>query len=292
MVRRSTILGVAGLLLLGGFGCKHCKHHKHHGSDRALAPRVGDGMLRAPESATDPYIPSPGLPPAGRVLPPSTGSAPSATDLPAPYIPESRSNRIDPLNPKRELLLPQGEAGATFPEAKSDQGLLGSPRAADGSRESKKVAEPGIADLKGYTKVKPGISNGRVPTAAGFDKLKKAGFKTVVYLHSPNADVESVRRDAEGKGLAFVSLPVSPEKLAEAVRSFNDHVAQKTNQPVYVCDEDGTRTGSLWYVYFRTIEYTNDDAARLLAGPLGLVEPPSAEQTTFWVAIRNYLATR
>jgi protein tyrosine phosphatase (PTP) superfamily phosphohydrolase (DUF442 family) len=291
MVRRSVILGTAGLLLLGGFGCKHCKHGQKY--DRAgSAPPISGGMLRAPESATDPYIPSPGLPPATRVLPPSTGGLPPATDLPAPYIPESRSNRIDPLNPKRELLLPQGEPGTTSPNTNTERGLLGSPQAADGSREAKKLTEPGIADLKGYTKVKPGISNGRVPSAAGFDKLKKSGFKTVVYLHSPNADVESVRRDAEGKGLAFVSLPVSPEKLADAVRSFNDTVATKTNQPVYFFDEDGTRTGSLWYIYFRTVEYANDDSARLLSAPLGLVEPPSAEQTTFWVAIRNYLATR
>lgn len=288
MVRRSVILGTAGLLLLGGFGCKHCKHFNHGRTyDRAgSAPPISGGMLRAPESATDPFIPSPGLPPRGGSV------TPPATDLPAPYIPESRSNRIDPLNPKRELLLPQGEPGTASPNANTERGLLGSPQAADGSRESKKVTEPGIADLKGYTKVKPGISNGRVPTAAGFDKLKKAGFKTVVYLHTPNADIESVRRDAEGKGLAFVSLPVSPEKLADAVRTFNDTVATKANQPVYFCDEDGTRTGSLWYIYFRTVEYANDDSARLLAAPLGLVEPPSAEQTTFWVAIRNYLATR
>lgn len=287
MVRRSVILGTAGLLLLGGFGCKHCKLCQSTGRSYDRAPSSSGGMLRAPESATSPFIPSPGLPPTA-----GSSSSPPASDLPAPFIPESRSNRVDPQNPKRELLLPQGESEKASPEAKSDQGLLGSPQAADGSRESKKVIEPGIADLKAYTKVKPGISNGRVPAAAGFEKLKKSGFKTVVYLHTPNADIESVRRDAEGKGLAFVSLPVSPEKFADAVKTFNDTVATKSNQPVYFCDEDGTRTGSLWYVYFRTVEYANDDSARLLAAPLGLVEPPSAEQTTFWVAIRNYLATR
>lgn len=283
MVRLFLMIGFSGLTIVSGSGCRlfGCRPLCDWGRDRDRAPaRSGDGFLREPMSATDPYIPP-------TRIPANSG----ASDLPQPDISNSRSNRIDdPLNPKRELLLPDDLPGTASPKSRSGGGLLDSPQSAGDERESKKVNE--ASDLSGYSRVKPGLAVGRIPTSSGLDRLKRAGYKSVAYLHSPNSDASSVRRDVEAKGLTFIDLPVSAEKLADGMRSFNEIVAEKSKQPLYFCDEDGVRTGSLWYLYFRTVEFANDDSARLLAAPLGLVEPPSSEQLTFWVAMRNYLATR
>jgi protein tyrosine phosphatase (PTP) superfamily phosphohydrolase (DUF442 family) len=287
MVRRVALFGLFGATLLGAVGCRHCDRDRrpffdwYRNDDRIPERRGGsvggDGILREPRSATDPYIPSTDLPPrTGRV-----------DDLPPPEVPETR-NRIDPLNPRRELLLPQGSPGASRPEP--TEGLLGSPQSAGESSESKKVAT--TTDLPGYARVTANVATGRVPSASGWDKLKKAGFKSVAYLHDAGADVASVKKDVEARGLAFVAIPVTPDRIASGVREFNAAVADRSNRPLYVCDDDGVRTGSLWYLYFRTVEFANDDAARLLAAPLGLTDPPSAGQTTFWVAMRAYLASR
>ena len=285
MVRRIFLFGFLALTVLSGPGCRLCGRKplfdwgRDHDRDRDPAPtRTRDGgLLREPMSATDPYIPPTDLPPGG------TGG------LPLPSVPESRF-RVDQLNPKRELLLPEDLPGTASPKSRAGGGFLGEPQSAGEEREAKKVTDSG--ELNGYSKVKPGLASGRVPSATGLDRLKKAGYKTVAYLHSPGSDASSVRRDVEAKGLTFIDLPVSPEKLADGVRAFNDAVADKSTRPLFICDEDGVRTGSLWYLYFRNIEFANDDTARLLAAPLGLTEPPSVEQTTFWVAMRSYLATR
>lgn len=286
MVRRVAIFGLLGATLLGAVGCRLCDRNRrplfdwYRNDDRIPERRGGpirdDGILREPRSATDPYIPSTDLPRTGRV-----------DDLPPPEVPETR-NRIDPLNPRRELLLPQGSPDPTRP--RSTEGILGEPQTAGESSESKKVASAN--DLSGYARVTTNAASGRVPTAAGLDRLKKAGFKSVVYLHAPGADATTLKRAADARGLAFVAIPVSPDRLAEGMNAFNAAVADRANRPMYVCDDDGVRTGSLWYLHFRTVEFANDDAARLLAAPLGLTDGTEAERTTFWVAMRSYLASR
>ncbi|MFO0935798.1 MAG: hypothetical protein U0798_04675 [Gemmataceae bacterium] len=287
MVRRYLLFGMVTLSLSMGTGCGLCKHSC---ADRSPSrpPSSGGGLLREPMSATDPYIAPQSVPPAG-----------SPSDLPPPTVPESRF-RVDPQNPKRELLLPENLPGApssnpatgsSSNKAQPDRsGLLGEPQEAAANREAKKISDS--SDFSGLTTVKKGLVSGRVPTANGLDRLKQAGFRTVAYLHAPESDASTLKKDVDAKGMTFVDLPISAEKIAEGSRGFNELIANNANRPLFVCDENGTRTGSMWYLYFRTAEYASDDTARLLAAPLGLSDPPSAEQTTFWVAIRNYLSNR
>ena len=61
--------------------------------------------------------------------------------------------------------------------------------------------------------------------------LQDDGYKTAIYLHAPGADVAAVRDLAETRGLAFVAIETTPEKLADAVEQVNKATAEKSARP-------------------------------------------------------------
>jgi len=148
-----------------------------------------------------------------------------------------------------------------------------------------------IAGLPGLMKVKDGVATGRKPTLDGFDSLKQGGYRTVAYLHPSGADVSAAQDLAEKRGFAFVAIETTPENLPEALRRVNQLVADRSAHPVYVYDDDGLRTGAVWYLHFRTVDALNDDAARVRARSLGLTDQ-TEEGKAFWVAIQQFLANR
>jgi hypothetical protein len=139
--------------------------------------------------------------------------------------------------------------------------------------------------------VKEGLATGRKPTLDGFDALKRASFRTVIYLHPAGADWSAAREVAVKRGLAFVAIETTPEKLAAAIDRFNATVADTARQPIYVCDDDGVRAGAIWYLHFRTADSLNDDVARVRARPLGLSEEGD-EAKAFAMATQRYLESR
>jgi protein tyrosine phosphatase (PTP) superfamily phosphohydrolase (DUF442 family) len=139
--------------------------------------------------------------------------------------------------------------------------------------------------------VTTGVASGRKPTLEGFDSLKQSGYRTVIYLHTAGADVSAARDVATKRGLAFIPIETTPEKLAGALEAFNAAVGDKTARPVYVFDDDGVRAGAVWYLHFRTVEAMNDDAARVRARPLGLTDQGD-EARAFALATQRILETR
>jgi len=140
-------------------------------------------------------------------------------------------------------------------------------------------------------RVKEGLATGRKPSLDGFDALKQAGFRTVLFLHAAGADWSAAKEIALKRGLAFVAIETTPEKLSSAIEQFNATVADSARHPIYVCDEDGTRAGVIWYLHFRTADSLNDDSARVRARPLGLSEEGD-EARAFAVAAQRYLESR
>jgi hypothetical protein len=173
-------------------------------------------------------------------------------------------------------------------------GTLGPPVRAQGTEPpfTAKAATTTTAGLPGYVKVKAGLASGRKPTLEGFDALKQAGYRTVVYLHGSGADVSSAKEVVAKRGLTFVAIETTPERLTAALDTFNAVVADKARQPAYVFDDhDGVRAGAIWYLHFRTAEAMNDDAARVRARPLGLTEAGD-EAKAFALATQRYLEAR
>jgi len=139
--------------------------------------------------------------------------------------------------------------------------------------------------------VKEGLATGRKPTLDGFDALKRAGFHTVIYLHPSGTDWSAAKEVASKRGLAFIAIETTPEKLATAIDQFNATVADTSRHPIYVFDDDGVRAGAIWYLHFRTADSLNDDAARVRARPLGLADQ-GEEAKAFALATQRYLEMR
>jgi protein tyrosine phosphatase (PTP) superfamily phosphohydrolase (DUF442 family) len=146
-----------------------------------------------------------------------------------------------------------------------------------------------MTGLPGFTKVEDGLASGFKPDLDGFSSLKQVGYRTVIYLYPTGKDVSAVQDLAEKRGLTFIPIETTPERLAAARAEFNAAVKDKAVRPAYVFDDDRVRAGALWYLYFLS-KSMNDDAARVRAKPLGLSDR-TTEGRAFELAIQNYLAT-
>lgn len=264
---RHLMLSVAALGLAFAAGCKHkCGHCSSCRDNRPLPPPPGG----------NPYL----LPPAGLPTTPAPGST-----VP-PVGPSDLRNYPPSGQPSPEVLYPDPIPG-TGSSRSVNPGFLGGPVNPQANRGSD--SQP--TGLPGYVRVTEGLATGRKPTLDGFDALKRAGFHTVIYLHPSGADWSAAKEVASKRGLAFIAIETTPEKLAAAVDQFNATVADTARHPIYVFDDDGVRAGAMWYLHFRTADSLNDDAARVRARPLGLSDQ-GEEAKAFALATQRYLETR
>lgn len=276
--------------LVTGSGAAGCCKHRCCLSDRFREPRPF-----LPSAPRSPYL----LPPANV---PTTPAPPTTDATVPPVIPPADNRQYSPTptpswlappaqpappsndRPPPEILLPE-----TYPPAHSGASSRSDrPPAASSNTPTTQASS---SHLPGYTRVKYGIASGRRPTLDGFDALQRAGFRTVVYLHPPQADIAAIRQVATQRRLELVTVEVTPEKLPQSLEQFNTLVADSARHPMYVCDDDGLRAGVLWYLHFRTVETLNDDAARIRARPLGFAET-GPEATPFLLAAQRYLSQR
>ncbi len=263
-----------------------------------------------PTTPPGPWDPAPTTSPFRSDLPPSS---PPRSDLPltspAPTTPRTDNKELifpDPLPGGAPSQVPSQSPGTRGFLEEPVRPLGGSdlpPSSAGTQPPAATQPKPGFLDdpttrspvgLPGFTRVpgRDGVASGRKPTLDGFDWLRANGFKTLVYLHAPSADVSAARDLSEKRGLRFVPIAVSPATLKKAFDEFAAVVSDRSARPLYVADEDGVRAGGLWYLLFRTSDLLGDDAARVRAAPLGLTDATTEEQKQFWLAIQDVLAKR
>lgn len=162
---------------------------------------------------------------------------------------------------------------------------------------------PAVKDEKGstpalpvgiphFTVVKEQVANGQRPALdEGLDWLKTNGYKAVLFLHKPGDPLDADRKQADKRGLKFLSLEVSPATLTrKQVDEFAALVKEPNHLPLFVYDREGDLTGGLWYLYFRLTEQTDDDAARVRISSLGFRENREEAHRTMWLAIQKLLA--
>jgi hypothetical protein len=247
-----------------------------------LLPPANVPTTPAPPPASGSFVPPVAPPAETRQYPPAPSwLAPPAAPAPAPTTPPAE-------RPPPEILLPE----SLPPSANGSSSSARPPQAggAGGISPAPSASTP-PAHLPGYTRVKRGVATGRRPTLDGFDALQRANFRTLVYLHAPQADVTALRQIASQRQLDLLPLEVTPENLPHALQQFNTIVGDYSRHPLYVFDDDGVRAGVLWYLHFRTVEALNDDAARIRARPLGF--PEQGEEATPWLlAVQRYLSQR
>jgi protein tyrosine phosphatase (PTP) superfamily phosphohydrolase (DUF442 family) len=294
MLRRVILLSaVAPAVVFGAAGCRHKCCRSDDPSPRPIYGPPPAGSFLSPPAGT--RIPPPNVPAAP---PPAIGpTVPGGNGLPPPADLSPPGGR-ETLTP--DPLPPGGSSSRSVPGAADN--LLGGPvkppgqtaeppLAGNGVQQAGATVPAGAAGLPGFVKVKDGVAAGGKPELGGFDTLKQQGYRSVVYLHGPAADVAATREVVEKKGLQFVAVEATPEKFAEAVAAFDAAVGERAARPVYVFADAPARAGAVWYAHLRTVDLESDEVAKIRARPLGLTEQGD-EARAFWVAVQQYLANR
>jgi protein tyrosine phosphatase (PTP) superfamily phosphohydrolase (DUF442 family) len=125
----------------------------------------------------------------------------------------------------------------------------------------------------------------------GLDWLQARGYRAVLYVRLPEEADAADRKQVEKRGMKYLTLEVSaPTLTKEVVQEFSRIVRDTSSQPLFVYDRDGSLAGSLWYLYFRTVEHLGDDVARVRAGALGLRENRNDAHRAMWLAVQKYLS--
>ena len=286
MTPQAAITCIIVTIALCNTGC----HHKARRADCSseTCPPVGLGEPVPPSRGG--RLPAADVPTAPGVYP----APPSRSNAPPAEIPEARGAAPD--LPPRETLYP-----APTPEQKPAVSRVPAnprptptvPTLPPETTTAQKPPTPALQTVSGFAAVPghPGAFSGRKPGSGGFEALKLAGAKSVIYLHAPEADPGAARELAESQGLTFTALATSPENLRERLAQFRALVTDPAARPVYVIDETEVRAGSLWYLVFRQADYKGADVAQVQATSLGLPrERAPGESAAFWAAIREIVA--
>jgi hypothetical protein len=269
---------VRRILLLASFatfialtGCRHHCHKWFHRDECCPSSSAGgrNSILLPP--TTVPTTPGPAVPSPAPFPPPAVTPSPSG------FPPAPKSGGVEPLFPDP---LPGNPSSRP---AQPGANFLGAP-VAPTTKEPPKASVP-------YTKVKDGLFAGNKPTLDGFTALKNAGFRTVIYLHAPGADVNAVKDMASTRDLQFIAIETTPETLVEASKQFDREAADRRSRPAYVFADNPVRAGAVWYLHFRSVDAQDNDVARLRAKPLGLSEQ-GEEGKAFALAIARVLETK
>ena len=284
MLRRVILLSaVAPALVVGAGGCRHKCCRSDGPNPSPFLPSAPGGPFRG--SGTIPPANVPATPPTIGPTVPGGGSLPPPADL----SPSGGRETItpDPLPPggssSRSVVVPGVLGPPLAPRAQTAE-----PPRAGGVQQAGGTVPAGLPD---FIQVKDGVAAGGKPELGGFDTLKERGYRGVVYLHGPAADVATVREVAEKKGFTFTAVEATPEKLADALTAFNAAVGERAAKPVYVFAYTPTRAGAVWYAHLRTVDLQSDEVAKIRARGLGLAEDGD-EAKAFWVAVQQYLANR
>jgi protein tyrosine phosphatase (PTP) superfamily phosphohydrolase (DUF442 family) len=286
---------VAGLAMMLA-GCNHCNRQQNPAPG---APQGGP-YLGAPTPA----------PQGGQWLPDAPAPAPIGPGGPAgPQPSQSRSfdsqsysgdfnwkpGSADSTGPSIRLYPPEVDEnpdGAKKLEPKSAEPPLADPKPRPKVEESENPKQPLAGKPVGipqFAEAQGGVASGLRPSLDdGLDWLKANGYKTVLYIHEPGEPESTDRRQVEKRGLKFVGLAVSSATLTrQTVDEFMRIVGDTGEGPLFVYDNDGALTGSLWYLHFRLSQQCSDASARNQAHRVGLEENRGGAHTEMWNAVRR-----
>lgn len=139
--------------------------------------------------------------------------------------------------------------------------------------------------------VSENISSGKKPFSDGYDWLKSNNFTQLLWVRNSGQNDDSIRADAEKRGIKVTVLDVNPQTLTkETVERFSQLVAAgAATEKVFVLDDQGKTAGTLWYLHFRMTENLPESVARARAVRLGMPEQPTGEDNALWQAATNVL---
>jgi protein tyrosine phosphatase (PTP) superfamily phosphohydrolase (DUF442 family) len=145
-------------------------------------------------------------------------------------------------------------------------------------------------DIPQFKIVRANVATGQQPFPDGVTWLKNHGYRAVLNLRSAGTDDSAARRLFEKNGLRYLAIDVDVRTLSkETVDYFNRVVQDAANQPLFVYDADGSRTGGLWYLHFRLIEGWSNEKSLTEAARLGFRPDQDENHKTMAIAIQKLL---
>jgi hypothetical protein len=144
--------------------------------------------------------------------------------------------------------------------------------------------------IPNFAEPMPGVVTGFRPTLDGVVWLKTNEFRTALHVKATGENDDGDRQLYEQKGLKYLSLELSPTTLTpKVVEEFNRIVTDPGLRPLFVYDKDGSLSGALWYLHFRTAGKLSDEEARKKAVSLGLKEEADGGSREMWLAVQKFL---
>ncbi|TWA93150.1 uncharacterized protein (TIGR01244 family) [Azospirillum brasilense] len=112
------------------------------------------------------------------------------------------------------------------------------------------------------------------PTAERVGELAREGFRSIVNLRNPGEKDEVLSPTKEGEiarrhGLAYLSIPVSPQDMNEATAELFDREVAGLPGPVAIHCASGRRAGLFTFMHVARIEGLSGDAAAAKAEAMG-----------------------
>ena len=257
------------------------------------APPQGAGIIQPAPTAF------PTLPPAGNVPPTLPQASPFPT-VPPPAPPPTSGAVVAPQQPiaQVEHRWQPADNGVQLGAPEPLAGTV--PNASPRLYPPDKTAEPPVnksatalpVGIPQFATAMDNVTTGLRPSLDdGLDWLQAHGYRTVAQIRSTGEDDGTDRKQVEKRGMKYASIEVTPRRLTkEIVQEFTRLVREKSTQPVFVYDRDGALAGSLWYLYFRTVEQFPDDVARIRASALGLREDREGAHRDMWLAAQKYVS--
>jgi uncharacterized protein (TIGR01244 family) len=133
------------------------------------------------------------------------------------------------------------------------------------AQEKGKKTDPleGNPGISNYYRVRPDVAAAGQPSDEALADIKKAGFKTIINLRTPEEGSLEEKPKVEALGLEYHNIPIGSEGVSkEDFVQFEALIQDSANRPVFIHCAASNRVGALWYIH-QVLGEGKDEAAAL-----------------------------
>jgi uncharacterized protein (TIGR01244 family) len=108
----------------------------------------------------------------------------------------------------------------------------------------------GDPEIPNYRRQTEELAFAGQPTPESFEKIKEAGFKTVLNIRPDREMRFDEKKVVEELGMTYLTIPITTKTITdEKVDSFAEIVDDPDNKPLLIHCAGSNRVGGMWYIY-------------------------------------------